>query len=55
MSLKNLTWRASLPYPRQALVETRWLLGLARTHDVIRGVVGWVALTDPKVDRDLEQ
>jgi len=39
---------------RQALTETRWLLELARTHDVIRGVVGWVALADPKVDRDLE-
>lgn len=40
---------------RQTLAETRWLLDLARTHDVIRGVVGWVALTDPKVDRDLER
>jgi L-fuconolactonase len=39
---------------RQASAETRWLLDLARTHDVIRAVVGWVALTDPKVDRDLE-
>ena len=39
---------------RQTLTETRWLLELARFHDVIRGVVGWVALTDPKVDRDLE-
>ena len=40
---------------RQALAETRWLLDLARNHNFIRGVVGWVALTDPKVDRDLEQ
>ena len=39
---------------RQALAETRWLLDLARTHDLIRAVVGWVALTGPKVDRDLE-
>src|ERR1700736_840429 len=39
---------------RQALAETRWLLDLARTHDVVGGVVAWVALTDPKVDRDLE-
>ena len=39
---------------RQTSAETRWLLDLARTHDVIRAVVGWVALTDPKVDRDLE-
>ena len=39
---------------RQTLAETRWLLELAHRHEVIRGVVGWVALTDPKVDRDLE-
>lgn len=39
---------------RQVLAETQWLLDLARTHNVIRGVVGWVALTDPKVERDLE-
>jgi L-fuconolactonase len=30
---------------RQALAETRWLLDLARSHDFIRGVVGWVALS----------
>ncbi len=39
---------------RQAMAETRWLLDLARSHDFIRGVVGWVALTDPKVEGDLE-
>jgi L-fuconolactonase len=39
---------------RQALAETRWLLELAHRHDFVRVVVGWVALTDPKVDRDLE-
>jgi L-fuconolactonase len=39
----------------QTLAETRWLLDLARSHDFIRGVVGWVALADPKVKRDLEQ
>lgn len=39
---------------RQALAETQWLLDLARSHDFVRGVVGWVALTDPKVERDLE-
>jgi len=39
---------------RQALAETRWLLELAGGHNFIRGVVGWVALTDPRVDRDLE-
>ena len=40
---------------RQILAETEWLLELARRHDFIRGVVGWVALTDPKVDNDLER
>jgi len=39
---------------RQTLAETQWLLALARSHDFIRGVVGWLALADPKVDRDLE-
>jgi L-fuconolactonase len=39
---------------RQTLAETRWLLDLARSHDFIRGVVGWVALTDPKVEGVLE-
>ncbi len=31
---------------RQSLEETCWLLGLARKHDFIRGVVGWVPLAD---------
>jgi L-fuconolactonase len=39
----------------QTLAETRWLLGLASSHDFIRSVVGWVALADPTVERDLEQ
>ena len=38
----------------QTLAETRWLLDLASRNDFIRGVVGWVALADPKVERDLE-
>lgn len=39
---------------RQTLAETRWLLDLARAHDIVRGVVRWVALTDQEVDHDLE-
>jgi L-fuconolactonase len=31
---------------RQTLQETTWLLGLAESHPVIRGVVGWVPLTE---------
>jgi L-fuconolactonase len=30
---------------RQTLEETRWLLELAHQHQVMRGVVGWVPLT----------
>ncbi len=29
---------------RQSLAESRWLLGLAEEHPLIRGVVGWVDL-----------
>jgi len=39
---------------KQTLAETQWLLDLARSHDFIRGVVGWVALADPRVESDLE-
>ncbi|HEY0790171.1 MAG TPA: amidohydrolase family protein [Chthoniobacterales bacterium] len=40
---------------RQTLEETRWLLSLSRHHDFIKGVVGWVPLTDPCVADHLEQ
>ena len=44
---------------RQTLFETKWLLdlasiGLASMKEIIRGVVGWVPLVDPKLDRELE-
>src|ERR1041385_6624393 len=35
--------------------ETRWLLDLALQHDFIRGVVGWVDLTDPRLGQTLDQ
>jgi len=35
---------------RQSLEETEWLLGLARRHDFIQGVVGWVPLAADGVD-----
>lgn len=38
----------------QTLDETRFLLELARRHASIAGVVGWVDLTDPRVDDVLE-
>lgn len=41
---------------RQTLEETSWLLGLAEKHPLIRGVVGWVPLTDGAgVKRSLEK
>jgi len=41
---------------RQTLEETTWLLGLSEKHPLIRGVVGWVPLTDGAgVTRTLEQ
>jgi len=41
---------------RQTLEETSWLLGLADKHALIRGVVGWVPLTEGAgVKRHLER
>ncbi len=38
---------------RQSVAETAWLLELARQHEFIRGVVGWVPLVSPNVADDL--
>lgn len=35
---------------RQTIEETRWLLEMAAREPAIKGVVGWVPLTDPNVD-----
>ncbi|HTM48780.1 MAG TPA: amidohydrolase family protein [Bryobacteraceae bacterium] len=35
--------------------ETRWLLELAEAHAFIRGVVGWVDLTDPRLGAVLDE
>jgi L-fuconolactonase len=40
---------------RQSLVETEWLLDLASHNDVMRGVVGWVPLTDSAIASYLEK
>ncbi len=41
---------------RQTLEETTWLLGLAEQHPLIRGVVGWVPLTEgARVKQTLER
>jgi L-fuconolactonase len=39
---------------RQTVAETEWLLELAGQHSFIKGVVGWVPLNDPKVDKLLD-
>ncbi|MEI6106684.1 MAG: amidohydrolase family protein [Opitutae bacterium] len=38
---------------RELPQETDYLLGLAALHPIIRGVVGWLDLLDPGVERDL--
>lgn len=40
---------------RQDVDETRWLLKAARTHPVIRGVVGWAPLCDAGVEQVLDE
>jgi len=40
---------------RQTIGETEWLLSLADQHKFIRGVVGWVPLTSPSVEADIEK
>lgn len=40
---------------RQSLLETDWLLELATQYDCMRGIVGWVPLTDPAVASHLEK
>ncbi|MCC6510176.1 MAG: amidohydrolase family protein [Pirellulaceae bacterium] len=40
---------------RQTLEETRWLLELAEQDAFIRGVVGWVDLRSPQLERQLEE
>jgi L-fuconolactonase len=37
-----------------SLAETRWLLELAEANEFIRGVVGWVDLTDPRLGHVLD-
>lgn len=40
---------------RQSLEETKWLLELADSSPIIRGVVGWVDLRSDEVARQLEE
>src|SRR5215204_6527987 len=38
-----------------SLSESRWLLELANVHPFIAGVVGWVDLASPDIDRQLDE
>jgi L-fuconolactonase len=38
---------------RQSMEETQWLLELASAHPFIKGVVGWVDLRSPDIERQL--
>ncbi|HXY11163.1 MAG TPA: amidohydrolase family protein [Terriglobales bacterium] len=40
---------------RQSLAETEWLLDLASGYPFMRGIVGWVPLTDPALPSQLEK
>jgi L-fuconolactonase len=40
---------------RQTLEETGWLLELARSHEWVKGVVGWVPLVDPDVRVQIQE
>ena len=42
--------RTILVHAQQRVDETEWMLGLARTHPRIAGVVGWVKLVETDVD-----
>ncbi len=39
----------------QSEIETRFLVELSKTHSIIKGVVGWVDLLSPDLDRKLEE
>jgi L-fuconolactonase len=40
---------------RQTIGETEWLLSLAAKYPFIKGVVGWVPLTSPTVEGEIEK
>jgi L-fuconolactonase len=39
---------------RQTLEETLWLLSMAAQNDFVKGVFGWVPLTEPSVRDELD-
>lgn len=54
--LKLMSFNGSIAVQaRQSLEETRWLLKLANEYDYIKGVVGWVNLSSPEVEKQLKE
>lgn len=39
----------------QSEIETRFLVELAKTHPIIKGVVGWIDLLSPQLEKKLEE
>lgn len=40
---------------RQSVEETGWIIWMARQHEFIKGVVGWVPLVDAELEESLER
>ncbi len=47
--------RTILVQTQHQLAENRWALELAKSHDFIAGIVGWVDLTSPHCQRQLQE
>lgn len=52
---KNDVEATVLVQASNSVAESRWLLELADQYSFIKGVVGWVDLTDPNVDQQLNE
>ena len=52
---ENCVSKTVLVQASNSLAETRWLLQLAAENSFVAGVVGWVDLMSPEVDRQLDE
>jgi len=54
--LKRNRFEGSVVVQANTIIEeTLWLLELASEHEFVRGIVGWVDLTDPRVGATLDK
>ncbi|HKW96712.1 MAG TPA: amidohydrolase family protein [Bryobacteraceae bacterium] len=53
--MRNRFYGSVVVQANTVLAETHWLLDLASEHEFIRGVVGWVDLTDPRLGATLDE